>query len=149
MNWSFVSSTRELSWCQNEMPALGNCLSSFFSHLAASREKRPCYRDVPRCQSLRWRSEAMLSRWADCLLKFRAKLLLSTESSENCFSLSQRDIQAALCFPFLIPLEGWLAVVSLRHSRSCAACCRWPCFSRKVGLDDPQWSLPTPTIQKI
>ena len=31
-------------------------------------------------------------------------------------------------------------------TRSCAACCRWPCFSRRVGLDDPQWSLPTPTI---
>ena len=30
-----------------------------------------------------------------------------------------------------------------RYSRpawtgSCAACCRWPCFSRGVGLDDPQ-----------
>jgi len=31
-------------------------------------------------------------------------------------------------------------------TRSCAACCRWPCFSRRVGLDDPQRSLPTPTI---
>ena len=29
---------------------------------------------------------------------------------------------------------------------SCAACCRWSCFSRGVGLDDPQRSLPTPTI---
>ena len=28
-------------------------------------------------------------------------------------------------------------------TRSCAACCRWPCFSRGVGLDDPQRSLPT------
>jgi len=27
-----------------------------------------------------------------------------------------------------------------------AACCRWPCFGRGVGLDDPQRSLPTPTI---
>ena len=27
-------------------------------------------------------------------------------------------------------------------TRSCAACCRWLCF----GLDDPQRSLPTPTI---
>jgi len=26
------------------------------------------------------------------------------------------------------------------------ACCRWPCFGRRVGLDDPQRSLPTPTI---
>ena len=38
-----------------------------------------------------------------------------------------------------------------RYSRpawtwSCAACCRWPCFGRRVGLDDPQRSLPTPTI---
>jgi len=29
---------------------------------------------------------------------------------------------------------------------SCAAYCRWPCFGRGVGLDDPQRSLPTPTI---
>ena len=38
-----------------------------------------------------------------------------------------------------------------RYSRpawtgSCAASCRWPCFVRGVGLDDPQRSLPTPTI---
>ena len=31
-------------------------------------------------------------------------------------------------------------------TRSCAAYCRWPCFGRGVGLDDPQRSLPTPTI---
>ena len=31
-------------------------------------------------------------------------------------------------------------------TRSCAACSRWPCFSREGGLDDPQRSLPTPTI---
>ena len=31
-------------------------------------------------------------------------------------------------------------------TRSCAACCRWPCFSREVGLHDPQRSLPTPNI---
>ena len=31
-------------------------------------------------------------------------------------------------------------------TRSCAAYCRWPCFSRGVGLDDPQRSLPTPII---
>ena len=31
-------------------------------------------------------------------------------------------------------------------TRSSAACCRWPCFSRRLGLDDPQRSLPTPTI---
>ena len=31
-------------------------------------------------------------------------------------------------------------------TRSCAACCRWPCFGRRVGLGDPQRSLPTPTI---
>ena len=31
-------------------------------------------------------------------------------------------------------------------TRSCAACCRWPCFGRRVGLDDPQRSLPTPTV---
>ena len=31
-------------------------------------------------------------------------------------------------------------------TRSCAACCRWPRFGRGFGLDDPQRSLPTPTI---
>ena len=31
-------------------------------------------------------------------------------------------------------------------TRFCAACSRWPCFGRRVGLDDPQRSLPTPTI---
>ena len=31
-------------------------------------------------------------------------------------------------------------------TRSCAACCRWPCFGRRVGLGDPQRCLPTPTI---
>ena len=31
-------------------------------------------------------------------------------------------------------------------TRSCAACCRQPCFGRGLGLDDPQRSLPTPTI---
>ena len=31
-------------------------------------------------------------------------------------------------------------------TRFCAACCRWPYFSRGVGLGDPQRSLPTPTI---
>ena len=31
-------------------------------------------------------------------------------------------------------------------TQSCAACCRWPCFSRGVGLDDPQRSLSAPTI---
>ena len=31
-------------------------------------------------------------------------------------------------------------------TRSSTACCRWPCFGRGVGLDDPQRSLPTPTM---
>jgi len=31
-------------------------------------------------------------------------------------------------------------------TRSCAACCRWHCFGKGAGLDDPQRSLPTPTI---
>ena len=31
-------------------------------------------------------------------------------------------------------------------TRSCAGCCRWPCFSRGAGLDDPQRALPTPNI---
>ena len=46
---------------------------------------------------------------------------------------------------------SWKRVVSPKvewptWTRSCAACCRWPCFSRRVGLDDPQRSLPTPNI---
>ena len=31
-------------------------------------------------------------------------------------------------------------------TRSCAACCRWRCFGRRVGPDNPQRSLPTPNI---
>jgi len=31
-------------------------------------------------------------------------------------------------------------------TRSCAACSRWPCFGRGVGLHDPERSLPTPNI---
>ena len=31
-------------------------------------------------------------------------------------------------------------------TRSSTAYCRWPCFGRRVGLDDPQRSLATPTI---
>ena len=31
-------------------------------------------------------------------------------------------------------------------TRSCAACCRWPCFGRGVGLDLPQRSFPTLNI---
>ena len=31
-------------------------------------------------------------------------------------------------------------------TRSCAACCRWPCSGRRAGLDDPQRSLPTPEL---
>ena len=62
----------------------------------------------------------------------------------------------------LLPSEDWQSTGTgcpgrlwslflWRYSRpawttSCAACCRWPCFSREVGLDDPQRSLPTPTI---
>jgi len=46
---------------------------------------------------------------------------------------------------------GWWYLPLWRYSRpawtrSCAACCRRPCFGRGVGLDDPQRSLPTPTI---
>ena len=47
--------------------------------------------------------------------------------------------------------EGLWILLLWRYStptwtRSCSACCRWPCFVRGVGLDDPQRSLPTPTI---
>ena len=45
-------------------------------------------------------------------------------------------------------LHRWINNSSSRPAwtRSCAACCRWPCFGARVGLDDPQSSLPTPTI---
>ena len=48
------------------------------------------------------------------------------------------------------PGRLWILLL-WRYSRpawkwSWAACCRWPCFGRGVGLDDPQRSLPTPTI---
>ena len=46
----------------------------------------------------------------------------------------------------LTGLEATLVGARPAWTRSCAACCRWPCFSRGVGLDDPQRSLPTPTI---
>ena len=49
--------------------------------------------------------------------------------------------------------EGWggQSLFLWRYSRptwtrSCAACSRWPCFGRRVGLDDPQRSLPAPNI---
>ena len=48
------------------------------------------------------------------------------------------------------PERLWI-LLFWRHSKStwmksCAVCSRWPCFSRGVGLDDLQRSLPTPTI---
>jgi len=47
--------------------------------------------------------------------------------------------------------EGLWSLLLWRYSksawtRSCAACCRRPCFGRGVGLDDPPRSLPTCTI---
>ena len=47
----------------------------------------------------------------------------------------------------------WWSLLLWRYSRpawtrSCAACCRWPCFGGRVGLDDPQRSLPTPNTLK-
>ena len=45
----------------------------------------------------------------------------------------------------------WWSLLLWRYSRpawtsSSAACCRWPCFGGRVGLNDAQRSLPTPTI---
>ena len=45
----------------------------------------------------------------------------------------------------------WWSLLLWRYSRpawirSSGACSRWPCFGRRVGLDDPQRSLPTLTI---
>ena len=47
--------------------------------------------------------------------------------------------------------EGMWSLLLWRYwkpawTRSCAICSRWPCFGRRVALDDPQKSLPTPTI---
>ena len=39
-----------------------------------------------------------------------------------------------------------LEIFKTRLDKVCAACCRWLCFSRGVGLDEPQRSLPTPNI---
>ena len=48
------------------------------------------------------------------------------------------------------PERLWILLLR-RYSKpgwtwSCAACSRWPCFGGEVGLDDPQRSLPTPTV---
>ena len=45
----------------------------------------------------------------------------------------------------------WWSLLLWRYSRpawtrSSTTYCRWPCFGRRVGLDDPQRSLPTPTV---
>ena len=49
-----------------------------------------------------------------------------------------------------LPVRLWILLL-WRYSRrawtrSCAACCKWPCFGRGGGLDDPRMYLPTPTI---
>ena len=45
----------------------------------------------------------------------------------------------------------WWSLLLWRYSRpswtrSSTIYCRWPCFGRRSGLDDPQRSLPTPAI---
>ena len=57
----------------------------------------------------------------------------STPSQLHCCPSSKRTEN---CWRYSRP--AW--------TRSCAACCRWPWLGRGVGLDDPQRSLPTPTI---
>ena len=42
--------------------------------------------------------------------------------------------------------EWWSKPTRNSNERHTLACCRWPCFGRRVGLDDPQRSLPNPTI---
>ena len=64
--------------------------------------------------------------------------------------ITRRDVSIYSNFPSGCPGRLWILLL-WRHSRpawarSCAACCRWPCFSRGVGLDDPQRSLPTTNI---
>ena len=39
-----------------------------------------------------------------------------------------------------------LEIFKTRLDKVLSAYCRWPCFGRRVGLDDPQRSLPTPII---
>jgi len=67
------------------------------------------------------------------------------------------DCPVQICYMFSwwstgtgCPERLWVLLL-WRYSRpawtgSCAACCRWPCFGRGIGLDDPLWSLPTPKI---
>ena len=42
-----------------------------------------------------------------------------------------------------------LEIFKTQLDGSCAACCRWPCFGRCVGVDDPQRSFPTPTYHSL
>ena len=51
-------------------------------------------------------------------------------------------------FSFSGDIEDLPGQVPVRPAwtRSCAACSRWPCFDRGVGLHDPQRFLPTPNI---
>jgi len=61
-------------------------------------------------------------------------LLLNKKSAEGVLFLQDNIKKGG----FQKPGPAW--------TRSCATCCRWPCFGRGVGLDDPQRSLPTLTI---
>ena len=72
---------------------------------------------------------------------------MKTHKSGYIFSVNSRIY---LCQPEDYPGRLW-SLLLWRYSRpawtrSCAACCRWPCFGGGAGLDDPQRSLPTPTI---
>ena len=71
------------------------------------------------------------------------------------FSHFSEKTSALLYFKISTPVDGlgnfYQNLLLWRYSRpawtrSCEACCRWPCFVRRSGLDDPQKSLPTLTI---
>ena len=78
---------------------------------------------------------------------FSKRHLLTRKASKEV-EAAQMQCKVWSCFHPTI--NNW-SLLLWRHSRpawtrSSAACCRWPCFSRGVGLDDPQRSLPTPNI---
>ena len=89
-----------------------------------------------------------------------AKLFFSGAQRQDKGQWAQTEAQEVPCEQEeeLLPSEGDGALERLPRevvespsleifkTRSSAVCCRRPCFSRRVGLGDPQRSLPTPTI---
>ena len=64
------------------------------------------------------------------------KLLFSKKLQTECMKTFKNILFCLLLWRYSRP--AW--------TRSSTTYCRWPCFGREVGLDDPQRSLPTPNI---